>query len=59
MIEKSHDLHVNIGAYLKNRILAQDRGGAELSPLSGTSHLILKSLWVETGGILLYVEDLK
>jgi len=29
--------------YLKNRILVQDRGGAEL----------------KTGGILLYVEDLK
>jgi hypothetical protein len=32
-----------IRALLKNRILVQDRGGAE----------------VQTGGILLYVEDLK
>ena len=45
--------------YLKNRILVQDRGGAEFLPLRGTSHLIPKSLWVEPGGILLYVEDFK
>jgi hypothetical protein len=32
-----------IRTYLKNRILVQDRGGAEF----------------QTGGILLYVEDLK
>ena len=33
----------NIRTHLKNRILVQDRGGAEF----------------QTGGILLYVEDLK
>ncbi len=33
----------NIRSHLKNRILVQDRGGAEF----------------QTGGILLYVEDLK
>jgi hypothetical protein len=44
---------------LKNRILVQDCGGAELPPLSGASRLIKSSLGVVTGGILLYVEDLK
>ena len=48
-----------IRTHLKNRILVQDRGGAEFPPLSGASLLIKSSLWVVTGGILLYVEDLK
>ena len=45
--------------HLKNRILVQDRGGAEFLPLCGTSRLILYGLWVETAGILLDVEDFK
>ena len=36
--------------HLKNRILVQDRGGVEFLPQSGTSRLILYSLWVEPGG---------
>jgi hypothetical protein len=39
--------------------LVQDRGGAKFLPLHGIPHLIFNSLWVETGGILLYVEDFK
>jgi hypothetical protein len=39
-IDVRHDI---IRSYLKNRILLQDRGGAEF----------------QTGGILLYVEDLR
>ena len=39
-----------IRTYLKNRILVQDRGGAELFPLRGIPRLILYGPWVETVG---------
>mgnify|MGYP001819459866 CR=1 FL=1 len=43
IVYRNEDININLRSRLKNRILAQGQGGAEF----------------QTGGILMYVEDLK
>jgi NADPH-dependent glutamate synthase beta subunit-like oxidoreductase len=49
----------DVRTHLKNRILVQDRGGAEFSRVAGFPVRSYTPCGSQTGGILLYVEDLK